>query len=44
MQQALGEKQGAILHPVAGNVVQIEIPAPRAVGEIGKSQNATRQA
>ncbi len=38
MQQALGEEQGAFVHPVAGNVVQIEIPAPWTVSESAKPE------
>jgi hypothetical protein len=38
MQEALGKEHRPILHAVAGNTLQIEISASRAVGETGKAQ------
>ena len=38
MQQAFDEKHGSVLHALAGNMIQVKISAPRAVGEIAKRQ------
>ena len=38
MQQAFDEKHGSVLHALAGNMIQVKISAPRAVGETGKRQ------
>jgi hypothetical protein len=38
MQQAPGEHQEACIHTLAGNVLQVKIAAPWAVGKTGKRQ------
>lgn len=38
MQEAFDEKHGSVVHALAGNMIQVKISAPRAVGEIAKRQ------